>query len=66
MLVSLHPPDSWFNPPALLDMSSGRVTRLLNNGITDYHSLAWMPDGKIVATQLGARATIWKFTPSSK
>jgi hypothetical protein len=66
MLVSLNPTDSWFNPPALLDMSSGRVTRLLNNGLTDYHSLAWMPDGKIVATQLGARATIWKFTPASK
>jgi predicted Ser/Thr protein kinase len=66
MLVSLNPTDSWFNPPALLDMSSGRVTRLLNNGLTDYHSLAWMPDGKIVATQLGARATIWKFTPANK
>ena len=64
MLVSLTPPDSWFNPPALLDMASGRVTRLLNNGLNDYHSLAWMPDGQIVATQQGLRATIWKFTPS--
>jgi hypothetical protein len=66
MLVSLTPPDSWFNPPALLDMATGRVTRLLNNGLNDYHSLAWMPDGQIVATQQGMRATIWKFTPSSK
>ena len=29
MLVSLNLPNSWFNPPALLDMASGRVTRLL-------------------------------------
>jgi hypothetical protein len=66
MLVSLTPTDSWFNPPALLDMASGRVTRLLNNGLNDYGALAWMPDGQIVATQQGLRATIWKFTPSGK
>ena len=63
MLVSLTRPDSWFKPPALLDMASGHVTRLLENGLNDYHSLAWMPDGQIVATQQGLRATIWKFTP---
>jgi hypothetical protein len=66
MLISLTPPDSWFNPPALLDVASGRVTRLLNNGLNDYHSLAWMPDGQIVATEQGMRATIWKFMPSGK
>ena len=66
MLVSLTLPDSWFNPPALLDMASGRVTRLLNKGLNDYHSLAWMPDGQIVATQQGMRATIWKFAPGVK
>ena len=66
MLVSLMMPNSWFNPPALLDMGSGRVTRLMNNSLNDYHSLAWMPDGQIVATQQGMRATIWKFTPEVK
>jgi len=65
MLVSLNL-DSWFNPPALLDMASGRVTRLLDNRQNDYHSLAWMPDGQIVATQQSMRATIWKFTPERK
>jgi hypothetical protein len=49
-IVSLNLPNSWFNPP-LLDMASGRVTRLMDNGLNDYHSLAWMPDGHIVATQ---------------
>jgi hypothetical protein len=66
MLVSLTVPDSWFNPPALLDMASGRVTRLVNNELNDYHSIAWMPDGQIAATQQGLRASIWKFTPDGK
>ena len=66
MLVSLTVPDSWFNPPALLDMASGCVTRLLDNRQNDYHSLAWMPDGQIVATQQSMRSTIWKFTPERK
>src|SRR5262249_16317429 len=57
MLVSLNPPDSWFNPPGLLDMATGRVTRLLENGLNDYHTLAWMPDGQIVATRQGLRST---------
>ncbi len=66
MLVSLNPRDSWFNPPGLLDMATGRVTRLLDNGLNDYHTLAWMPDGQIVATRQGLRSTIWKFTPEGK
>ena len=37
MLVSLTRPDSWFNPPALLDMASGHVTRLLENGLNDHY-----------------------------
>jgi hypothetical protein len=66
MLVSLNLPNSWFNPAALLNMASGHVTRLMNNEMNDYHSLAWMPDGQIVATKQGIRATIWKFTPEGK
>jgi hypothetical protein len=63
MLLSLNILDSWFNPLALLDMTSGRVTRLAGDGVSDLHSSAWMPDGKIVTIRQGLNATIWKFTP---
>jgi hypothetical protein len=48
------------------EADAGRVTHLLDNRLNDYHSLAWMPDGQIVATQQGMRATIWKLTPECK
>ena len=66
MLVSLEMADSWFNPLGLLDLKSGRVTRLAGDGVSDIGSAAWTRDGQIVYSRKGVVSTFWKFTPEGK
>ncbi len=66
MLVTLNVADSWFNPLALLDLKTGRITRLAGDNASDLHSPAWTPDGGIIANRLGLVSTIWKFSPEGK
>jgi hypothetical protein len=66
MLIPLNVADSWFNPLALLNLQSGRVTRLAGDNASDLHSAAWTRDGGIVASRMGLVSTIWKFTPQDK
>jgi hypothetical protein len=63
LLVPLSLRDSWFNPLGILDTATGRITRVPGNELTDHGSAVWTPDGRIIAGQLGLRATLWKFTP---
>ena len=65
-LVPLMGADSWFNPLALLDLKTGRSSRLAGDGASDLISAAWTRDGQVVAIRQGLNATIWKFTPASK
>jgi hypothetical protein len=62
-LQSLHTPDSWFNSPGLIDTTTGRVTRIASDDVSDYKSLAWLPDGRIMALHIGVRSSLWKFRP---
>ncbi len=66
MLLSLNVPDSWFNPLAILDMSSGRITRLAGDRVSDLPSAAWLPNGSIAALRLGMASTIWRFHPDGR
>jgi hypothetical protein len=66
MLVSLNVADSWFNPMALLDLQSGRITRIAGDGVSDLHSAAWTHDDGFVASREGLVSTIWRFTPEGK
>jgi len=63
LLHPLSPVDDWFNPPGLLDIVTGRITRIPSDDGSDYHSLAWLPDGRIMALRVGLRSTLWKFQP---
>ena len=63
LLNPLSPRDSWFNAPGLLDTATGRVTRIASDDVSDYHSMAWLPDGRILALRVGLRSTLWKFQP---
>jgi hypothetical protein len=63
LLVPLVPPDSWFNPPAVIDTATGRVTRIPSDHQSDYRSLGWTPDGQVMALKNGLRATLWRFRP---
>jgi hypothetical protein len=60
----LHPlqlPDSWFNAPGLVDTATGRLSRIPSDDASDYSSMAWLPDGRILALHTGLRSTLWKF-----
>jgi hypothetical protein len=66
LLVSLLLADSWFNPIGILDTVTGRITRVPGDSLSDRQSAVWTPDGRILATQLGLRATIWRFQAEGK
>ena len=63
LLQPLEPVDSWFNPPGLLDTATGRITRIVSDDESDYKSMAWLPDGRMMALHIGVRSTLWKFHP---
>ena len=63
LLFPLQPLDSWFSPIGLIDTATGRVTRVASDDVSDYHSMAWLPDGRILALRVGLRSTLWKFQP---
>jgi hypothetical protein len=64
-LFPLQPLDSWFSPIGLIDTATGRITRVASDDVSDYHSMAWLPDGRILALHVGLRSTLWKFQPRS-
>jgi len=66
LLVPLAPPDSWFNPPGVIDTATGRVTRIPSDNQGDYRSLGWTQDGQVIALKNGLRATLWKFQPAPR
>jgi WD40 repeat protein len=63
LLFPLQPLDSWFSPIGLIDTATGRTTRVASDDVSDYHSMAWLPDGRILALRVGLRSTLWKFQP---
>jgi eukaryotic-like serine/threonine-protein kinase len=65
LLVSLVV-DSWFNPIGILDTHTGRITRVPGDNLGDHHSAVWTPDGRMLFTKMGLRATIWKFQPDAR
>ena len=66
LLLPLQPRDSWFNAPGLLDTATGRLTRLPSDDVSDYQSMAWLPDGQIMALHIGVRSTLWRFQPAEQ
>jgi hypothetical protein len=52
---------AWF--PGLIDSATGRSTRIPVDYVTDFHTMAWAPDGSVMAVGLDLRATMWKFQP---
>jgi WD40 repeat protein len=65
ILSSVAPVDSWFFPPAMTG-KSGQLERISIDYQGDIHSMAWTPDGKVIALTQVVRARVWKFTPQSR
>jgi hypothetical protein len=61
LLLGLQPPDSWFIDPAVIDLATGRATLIPIDAVGDNFSLAWMPDGQILAAVVGLQTSLWKF-----
>jgi len=57
---------SYYWLPGLIDPSTGVATRIPVDDITDYHALAWAPDGYVIGIGLGTRSKMWKFTPEGR
>ena len=66
LLVPLSPPDSWFNPPAVIDTATGRLTRIPSDNQSDHRAMGWTRDGQVIALKNGLRATLWKFQQASR
>jgi hypothetical protein len=61
LAVSLNPPDSWFSAPGILDIATGRISRVPSAGLSDHDYVTWTNDGRIAALQQGLQAAIWRF-----
>jgi len=61
LLTSLH--ESWFAAPAVLDTRNGRVQPLPTDNTSDYASMVWQPDGRMIALRIGERSALWRFGP---
>jgi serine/threonine protein kinase len=57
---------SWYWLPGVIDPATGVVTRIPVDYLSDYHALAWAPDGRVIGMALGFRSMMWKFTPEGK
>ena len=54
---------TWYWPPGIFDLTSGKSARIPLDYINDFHHMAWTPDGRIMAVVEGWTGTIWRFTP---
>lgn len=62
-LVASMAAPTWYWPPGIFDLATGKSARIPLDYTTDFHRMIWTPDGKIMAVGADLRATIWKFTP---
>ena len=54
---------TWYWPPGIFDLATGKSARIPLDYTSDFHHMAWTPDGRIMAVTYGFSAAIWKFTP---
>ena len=66
LVVPLAARDSWFFAPGIIDLATGRMTRIPVDHFGDYHYMAWAPDGQVIAAARELRSALWKFRPEKK
>jgi hypothetical protein len=64
MLTPVVTDSAWAYPPGLLDLASGELKAIASDFAGDYHAMAWMPDGRILAWALPTRRDLWKLAPA--
>jgi len=63
LLIGVTARDSWFFSAAVLDLASGKLTRVPLNYAGDILMFGWTSDGRILAFAEPMRAHIWRFRP---
>jgi WD40 repeat protein len=63
LLIGVAPGDSWFFNPAVLDLASGKLTRVPLNFTGDLLLSGWTNDGRILGFGELMHAHIWRFRP---
>jgi hypothetical protein len=53
-------------PAGVIDPRTGEIRRIPLDSSTDFHGLAWTPDGRIMGLGLDTRARIWRFQMKGK
>ena len=61
LFVPLASPDDWFYLPGVVDLATGRMTRIPVDHFGDYHFLLRKPDGQLIAGAWDFRSSLWRF-----
>jgi len=57
---------TWYWPPAIFDLATGKSSRIPLDYVSDFHHMSWTPDGKVMACALLWRSSMWKFTREAR
>jgi len=66
MVAPLASLDSWFYVPGMIDLETGKMTRIPVDDFRDYSFLAWTPERQIVAAANELRFPVWRFRPEGR
>jgi len=62
-LVAPGSTPTWYWPPTIFDLATGKSARIPLDYTNDFHYMSWTSDGRIVAFAMGWRSSMWKFQP---
>jgi len=60
IVFAVDSPDSWFEMPVIIDPVSGSVRVIPLTFSGDIHGPGWTPDGRILASGLPTRSSLWR------
>ena len=66
MVAPLLPPNSWYQVPGLVDLATGRTTRIPVDLSGDYLFMAWTRDRQVLAAVAEYRFSLWRFRPGPR
>jgi Tol biopolymer transport system component len=66
LLWPLAPVDSWFTVPGIIDINTGRITRIRADPIRDASVVTWTADGRLVGIDRRPLSALWQFEPAGR
>ena len=57
---------TWYWPPGIFDLATGKSARISLDYVSDFHHMTWTPDARIIGLTDDWKANIWKFTPQGE